>query len=333
MKTLVDKLLKAVIGMIAFVMLMGLAPLSAQPLSAQLSDREISLTEFNAIHASDDFEVTLARGLYGARVTVDRDLAPYIEVYVKAKTLYIAYNERSVPKEIRKLYRGKKGLVPVFRVVAYTPEIQSVSLSDNALFTCMDEFSTAQFELSATGKSVVKNLNVNASSAKVTLKKNASATVSFKTDRGVEAFLDNNANLKMNFTGNELAVNTDGSSVLVADGPSRSVNITAAGSSQVSVVSETDKVNLTTEGSSKVSLSGKALTLSAKGVRNSNVDAFAMPVEQVDADLAGNATVSVSVSQLVSVTLVGGSSLYYSGAPEFRIGKIVKSTLAPYGTK
>lgn len=335
MKSLVDNSLKAIIGMIAFATMLVLAPqrASAQSLSAPILDKEMPVTEFNAVNASDDFEVTLSRGMYGVRLTVDKDLAPYVEVYVKSKTLYLSYNEKSVPKEIRKLYKGKKGLVPIFRVVAYTPEIQSVSLSDNAVFTSLDEFTTAQFELSATGKSLVKNISVNASSAKISLRKNAMATVSLRTDRGVEASLDNNANLKLTFTGNELAVNADGSSVMVADGPCRSVNISSAGSSQVSLVSDTDKVDLSTEGSSKVSLSGKALSMTVKGTRNSTVDAFALPVEQVDANLSGNANVSVSVSKLVSATLVGGSALYYSGSPEFRINKIVKSTLAPYGTK
>ena len=332
---MVDNSLKAVIGMIAFAAMMLLLPqrTSAQPMSAQLYDKEIPVTEFNAINASDDFEVTLSRGSYGVHVTVDKDLAPYVEVYVKSKTLFLSFNEKSVPKDIRKLYKGRNGLVPVFRVIAYTPEIQSVTLSDNVIFASFDEFTTSQFELSAAGRSLVKNLTVNASSAVVNLRKNAAATVSLKTDRGVEANLDNNANLQMSFTGTELAVNAQGSSVLVADGPCSTMHISSAGSSQVSVVSDTDQVDLNTEGGSLVTLSGKARTIAVKGSRSSSVDAFAMPVEQVDANLSGNAYVSVSVSELVSASLVGGSSLYYSGTPKFQITKIVKSTLAPYGTK
>jgi hypothetical protein len=70
-----------------------------------------------------------------------------------------------------------------------------------------------------------------------------------------------------------------------------------------------------------------------KGSRSSVVDAFSMPVEKVDATLSNSSSVTVSVSKQVFANLVGGSSLYYSGSPEFRIEKIVKSTLAPYGTK
>ena len=335
MKLLNDKSLKAFIGMIAFAMVLGLAPQrsASQALSAQLTDRDIMVSEFNAVNVSDDFDVTVSRGSYGVRLTVDKDLAPYVEVYVRSKTLYISYDEKAVPKDLRKLYRGKGGLTPVFRVVAYTPELQGVTLSDNATLTGVEEFVTGDFELTAAGRSQVKNLSVAAATAKVVLRKNAVATLNLKTDRGVEVNTDNNANLKLTFTGKELALNADGSSVVVADGPTTSLNLMTGGSSQVSVTSDTEKVDLTTEGSSHLTLTGKALEMKVKGSRSSSVDAFAMPLETVEANLSNSSNVTVSVSKKVSANLVGGSALYYSGSPEFQIEKIVKSTLAPYGTK
>ena len=335
MKTLTGKSLKALIGMTAFALMLVVAPqrTSAQSLSAQLSDREIPVTEFNAIHVSDGFEVTVARGSYGVRLTVDKELSSYIETYVKGKTLYISYDEKSVPKDIRKLYKGKKALTPVFRAVVYTPQLRSVILSDNSTLNCLEEYASDQFELTASGKSQVRNLSVVANSAKVYLKKNAEATLTLKTERGVEAGLDNSTSLKLTFTGDELAVNAEGSSKVVADGNCRRVNVFSSGSSVVNIVSDTDKVDLTTEGSSKVSLSGSAFDMTVKGSRNSSVDALGMSLETVDANLTGGSSVTVTVSRLVSVSLAGGSALYYSGTPEFKIDKIVKSTLAPYGTK
>ena len=335
MKRLNDKSLKAIIGMIAFTAVLVLAPqrAGAQSLSAELSDRDIAVSEFNAVNVSDDFEVTVSRGTYGVRLTVDKELAPYVEVYVRSKTLYIAYDEKSVPKDLKKVYKGRGSLTPVFRVTVHTPELQSVSLSDNATLTGADEFVAGDFELTAAGKSQVKTLSVSAASAKIVLRKNAIATLSLKTDRGVEVNTDNNANLKLTFTGKELALNADGSSVVVAEGPTRSLNLMTGGSSQVSVTSDTEKVDLTTEGSSKLTLTGKATEMKVKGSRSSSVDAFAMPLETVEADLSNSSSVTVSVSKKVEVNLVGGSALYYSGSPEFKIEKIVKSTLAPYGTR
>ena len=221
----------------------------------------------------------------------------------------------------------------MFRVVAYTPELQAVTLSDNAILTGVEEFAASDFELTMAGKSQVRNLSIAAASARVSMKKNAIANLNLKTDRGVEVNTDNNSNLKLTFTGRELALTSDGSSVVVADGPTKSLNLATGGSSQVSVTSNTEKVQVTSEGSSKLTLTGKAEEMEVKGSRSSVVDAFAMPLEEVEADLSNSSSVTVSVSKKVSVNLVGGSALYYSGSPEFKIEKIVKSTLAPYGTK
>ncbi len=335
MKMLNDKPLRAIIGMIAFAFVLWACPQRAlaQSLSSQLSDKEVAVSEFNALNVSDDFEVTVSRGAYGVRLTVDKELAPYVEVYVRSRTLYVSYDEKSVPKDLKKLYKGKGSLTPVFRVVAYTPELQAVSLSDNATLSGVDEFLTNDFELTAVGKSQVKNLSISASTAKIILKKNAIANLTLKTERGVEVSTDRSSNLKFTFTGNELALNADGSSVIVADGPCRSMNLMTGGSSQVSVNSDTEALDLTTEGSSKLTLTGKAVEMKVRGSRSSTVDAFAMPLEKVEANLSNSSSVTVSVSKQVSVNLVGGSSLYYSGTPTFQIEKIVKSTLAPYGTK
>ena len=335
MKMLNDKSLKAIIGMIAFAAVLFLAPqrTAAQNLSASLSDKDVMVSEFNALNVSDEFEVTVSRGNCGVRLTVDKDLAPYVEVYVRSKTLYVSYDEKAVPKDIKKLYKGRGGLDPVFRIVAYTPELKSVSLADNATLTGVEEFTTDEFELTATGKTQVKNLTVKCATAKVVLKKNAVASLDLKTDRGLEVSTDNSANLKLTFTGKELALNADGSSVVVAEGPSKSLKLMTGGSSQVSVTSETEEVELTTEGSSRLTLTGKAEEMKVKGSRSSSVDAFAMPLEKVEADLSNSSSVTVSVSKKVVANLVGGSALYYSGTPEFEIEKIVKSTLAPYGTK
>lgn len=335
MKMLKDNSLKAFIGMIAFAAVLLVAPqrAKAQSLSAQLTDKDIMVSEFNAVNVSDDFDVTVSRGTYGVRLTVDKELAPYVEVYVRSKVLYISYDEKAVPKEIRKMYRGKGSLTPVFRVVAYTPELQAVTLSDNATLSGVEEFVANDFELTAVGKSQVKNLRLTASSARISMKKNAVVNMNLKTDRGVEVSTDNNANLKLTFSGRELALTADGSSVVVADGPTRSMNLATSGSSQVSVSSDTESVEITSEGSSKLTLTGKALEMKVRGSRSSSVDAFAMPVETVDATLTNSSSVTVSVSKQVTVNLIGGSSLYYSGNPSFQIEKIVKSTLAPYGTK
>ena len=76
MKKLNINILNAAIGMVAFIGAGCLsAPASAQVVS-HLEEKEIQLSEFNAIDIEDDFEVTLVQGAYAVRVYVYADLAP-----------------------------------------------------------------------------------------------------------------------------------------------------------------------------------------------------------------------------------------------------------------
>lgn len=335
MKMLNGNSLKAVIGMIAFavVLLASSQRSAAQVLTPQVMDKDIVVSEFNAINVSDDFEVTVARGAYGARLTVDKELAPYVEVYVRSRTLFITFDEKAVPRDLRKLYRGRGGLTATFRVVVYTPDLQSVTLSDYAILTGTEEFVATDFELVAAGKSQVKNLSITAASGKVSLKKNATANLVIRADRDLEVTTDNNSILDLSYDAENLTLLSGGSSIVTADGPCVTMNLTTAGSSQVKISSETEVVDIAAEGNSQITLNGKAYDLKIKGSRNASVDALAMPLETVDANMANSSSVLVDASKSIHVNLVGGSAVYFTGNPAIEIEKIIKSTLAPYGTK
>ena len=335
MKMLNGNSLKAVIGMIAFasVLLVSSQRTAAQVLTPQVTDKDVVVSEFNAINVSDDFEVTVARGAYGARRTVDKELAPYVEVYVRSRTLFITFDEKAVPRDLRKLYRGRGGLTATFRVTVYTPDLQSVTLSDYAILTGTEEFVASDFELLAAGKSQVKNLSISAASAKIALKKNATANLVIRADRDLEVTTENNSVLDLSYDAENLTVLSGGSSIITADGPCVTMNLTTAGSSQVKISSETEVVDITAEGNSQLVLNGKAYDLKIKGSRNASVDALAMPLETVDANMANSSSVLVDASKSIHVNLVGGSALYFTGTPAIEIGQIIKSTLAPYGSK
>ena len=335
MKMLNGNSLKAVIGMIAFAVAALVSPQrsAAQIPSSLVMDKDVVVTEFNALNVSDDFEVTLTRGAYGAHITVDKELAPYVEVYVRSRTLFINFDEKAVPKDLRKLYRGRNGLTATFRVIVYAPDIKNITLADYAILTGTDDFVSTDFELAAAGKSQVKSLSITAATAKISLKKNAAANLMVRADRSVEVSTDNNSTLDLSYDTETLTLLSAGSSVVNADGPCVNLNLTTAGSSQVKISSETEVVDITAEGSSLVTLNGKAYDLKVQGVRNASVDALAMPLETVDANMANSSSVLVDASKSIHANLVGGSALYFTGNPTIEIEKIIKSTLAPYGTK
>lgn len=333
MKVLNNKFLKAVIGMIAFALLFAFSAAAQNPATGQLEEKEIPLSEFNALNVEDDFEVTVCQGAYGIRLTVDTDLAPYIEKYVKAKTLYISYDEKSVPKDVKKLYKGKGAQIPVFRVVVYVPTLESITLSDNVSLTGTDPFLSGKFELELKDKAQVKMLNVSAQTAKIAMRRNTQAVLNLTTERGIEVAAEGNANLKLTMDAKELVVKASNSAVVAASGKARNVNIDSGSSSQLNLSTQSDRVDINAEGSSKLILAGEGAEMKLKASRSANLEAVNFRCQTLDADLSGSAVANVDVVREIKVCLVGGSALYYSGTPSFRIEKIVKSTLAPIGTK
>ena len=213
------------------------------------------------------------------------------------------------------------------------PTLEAITLSDNATLTGTDPFLAGKFTLELKDKAQVKMLTINAQSAKIEMKKNTQAALTLTAERSIEVITDGNANIKLTLDAKELAVNASGSSIIAASGKARSTNLSTGNSSQVNLSVQTDRVEITAEGSSKINLAGDGEDMKLNASRSSNVEAVNFRAQNLDADLSGSAVASVDIVKSIKATLVGGSALYYSGSPTFTIGKIVKSTLAPVGTK
>ena len=59
---------------------------------------------------------------------------------MRSKTLFITYDEKAVPKDIKKLYKGKNAPKPVFRAVISLPELNGFTLEDNVVLNTTEEF-------------------------------------------------------------------------------------------------------------------------------------------------------------------------------------------------
>ncbi len=281
--------------------------------SSQLQEKTYPVGEFRTLKVSGDFEVTLSRGDYSAKVTVDKVLADYVEVYVRTGVLHISYNEKEVPKDIKKDLKGKKAADLVFRAVVYAPRLEGIELEDNVVLTGVDEFSANDFSLKLEDKALVKNLSVTASSAQVTLKDKSQATFLLNATSDIE-------------------LDVDGSSVLRANVDGRKLTVKAGGSAKATVDATAEAVSVDAGGRSELTLSGKADSLTAKGDRNMKVDARALPVPKVEAKMTGG-ELSVKVEKTLDVDLSGGAEVYYDGSPEMKVRRILKSTLAPVSEK
>ena len=327
MKAIINKVLWLAVGIVCLFVL----PAQAQVTAGQ-EEKSIPVGEFSSISVSDDFEVSLVKGKHGVKITSEKELIPYIQVYVRSKSLFITYDEKSVPKDIRKLFRGRGSSDPVFRAVVSMPEIGGISLSNNATLSSIEDFSGGTFDLNLADKAQVKTLTVRVNSANLNLKKNAQVSMNVEVANRLEINTEGNASIKLSGKAQEFSVNAAGSSELTVSADCKSSTITTSGSADLSLSQKTEKMVLTVGGFSKLNLSGEADSIQIRGERSASVDANAFSVKKAEANLSGSAKVNISISESLDATLVGGSSLYYTGTPSIKIGKVIKSTLAPYGS-
>ena len=328
MKSLVSKIFALLIC--TFTLSAGVA--FAQ-FNSQLEEKKLPVSEFNIVSVSGDFEVTVDKGSYEVRITTDQVLAPYVQVYVRSHTLYISYDEKSVPKDIKKQFKGRKSSDPVFRAVVLVPELNGVLLSDNATLMGTEEFAGSSVSINLSDKAQIKNLTLKCKNATLNMKKNAMAALTIHADDKVDLFTEGNAALKLTSRTHDMTLAAEGSSQVAITGETRGkTTFNLSGSAEVTANLRGPRVTLQTAGSSELVLNGEAQNLAVYAERNSEVDANGFQVRKAEANLSGSARVNVNVQEELSVIATGGSALYYRGTPEIKIGKVIKSTLAPFGT-
>ena len=323
------------IGTIASVMALSATVALAQEqqsFTIQLEDKVLPVSDFNSISVANDFEVTLDKGECGVRLTVDNALSPYVQVYVRAKTLYIGYDDKSVPKDIKKLYKAKNAAQPTFRAVVTMPEVAAITMTDNASITSAVEFPGEFLQLTLGDRTQVKSLSVIATTAAVSMTKNAQAVLSLKADDKIEITNDANSNLKLSANTGNLTVNGNGNTTISIGAETPVANVNGNGNAKMALAAKADNINVNAIGNSKIVLSGETAALSVRGEKNGDIDADGLIVKDVVASMNGSSKATVSSAETVDATLLGGSTLFYSGSPVFKIGRIVKSTLAPKGS-
>ncbi len=325
MKNLFSKLLCLAVLASAFAF-----PSRAQFVN-HLEESTLPVGEFTMVSASGDFEVTLSKGSYGVRLTTDKNLTPYVQVYVRSNTLYLTYDEKSVPKDIKKLYKGKNASQPVFRAVVSMPQLNGIELDDNVILSSAEAFYGSDIVISLTDKAQVRNLTVQGNSITVNMKKNAQAALTLTADKKMEVTTDDKAILKLAEKAREITLNAKGNSDNALSGEGEILNLNLSEKTTSNVSHRTKNAVLNVGGSSKLILTGTGEYLEVKGGKNAEVEAVAFPVKTMKAELDGG-KVNVAVEKEMNVTLLGGSSLFFTGSPTLIVNKIVKSTLAPAGT-
>lgn len=277
---------------------------------AQTRTIEHEYSEFDAISVSDGFKVTMVeRDGYNAKFKVSDALESYIECYVKGGTLYIGIDEKSVPKDAKKAFKGKNSEGPILEATVYVPSLNSITLNDNGSFSCSSDIKADKFKMNLSGTSSVANLNVKAESAVISVGKKSKLS-SF--------------NVK---AGDKLTVNGDGNASAVIEYTAKTLEVNNAGSADLAINGQCNSTAVTTSGSAKLSLSGKTGVLKVAGKGGSSkIDASAVSVDDVTVSLDG-AELTVNPGNNLSLDLGKGASVSYSGDPKIKIVKIQNASV------
>ena len=336
---MINKRFFAVIGIIALALVSGGASAIAQDASAtqtesftiQVEEKVIPVGDFSAISVSNDFEINLDGGDCGVRLSVDNALAPYVQVYVRAKTLYIAYDEKSVPKEIKKLYKGRGTPEPTFRAVVTLPSISALTASNSAVINSVGDFTGDAVQISLSDKAQIKNLSLQCVTTTVALAKNAQAVMNINASERIEINSEGGSSINLNAACSDLVINGTGNSAITVRSDAKNVALTGAGSVKISASVNATNVSVVSQNSKDVVIKGQAEELDVKLDKFAELDTEGLTVGNLSAVLAGNSKFNANATNSIEADLVGNSTMIFSGTPVCKISRVVKSTLAPKG--
>lgn len=277
---------------------------------AQTRTIEHEYSEFDAISVSGGFKVTMVeKDGYNAKFKVSDSLESYLECYVKGGILYIGLDDKSIPKEVKKSFKGKNSEEPVLEATIYVSSLNSITLNDDCTFSSSSSLNPDKFKMELSGTSSIANLNVNAESAVISVGKKAKLS-SF--------------NVKAK---DKVTVNADGNASVVLEYSAKTLNVNNSGSAELAVNGQCEAAVVSTANSAKLSLSGKAGSLKVTGKGGSSkIDAGTMSVDDVTVSLDG-AELTVAPGKNLSLDLGKGASVCYAGDPKIKIVKIQNASV------
>lgn len=277
--------------------------------TAQVRTIEHDYSAFDGINASNKFKVTVVLSEnYSAKLTIDDALESYVQCYVKGGQLYIGLDEKNIPKDLKKAYKGKNASEPTLNAVVNMPVLNSLTLSDEAAFMNTSTINSDNFTLTLNDETSITNLSILAGkSATLNVNKKAKlSSSSVKCDGDIALNGDGKASVTVEFIGNNVTLNNAGSAEIAANG-------------------ECKKLSVNTSGSSKTTVSGKAEGLVVNG-KGGKVDASALPVYDAAIAVTGS-DVIVNAANTLELDLGRGAEITYSDEPVIKINKIQNASV------
>lgn len=282
--------------------------------SAETFQKDESFTCFNAIEASNTFQVSVKRGSdYYVHLVIDKRVENYYTVFLNGGTLVLGIKEKEYTKDVVKnLFKQKDTSPLVLMATVYIPqdaEINEICLEDSAILTCDTPLRTKQnFKIETTETSSVKGLEIVSSSLTVKTEKKSSVIAEADSP--------------------EISINTKNSSIADLTVKAKNVNVESDNFSQLTLSGATTEARLRSSGSSKLAVktTTENFFVSAKG--SSVIDATEGVITNAEVELTG-ADCMVNPLKTLTLSVASNAELVFDGTPVITIKKITNSTVIP----
>lgn len=291
----------------------------AQPLFGQ-TVRETDYRELPAFHSIElggDFSLDIQYGKqYEVRLSVEELFADYVMFSALDSTLAVTLDERRVPAEVRRVFRGKDAAAPVFRVFVTMPEsLRSLKLDARAVLLSADDLvvDSERFRLQAS-----ENARV--------------ASLAFGSGR-VELSLDRKADVRMSVTCDSLSVVQAGTANLDLTHHTLVSSFDVSGSSTLALKGETGLLKINARGFTKSILNGTAPVARYKLANSSQVNATLLETSRAFVEMSGLGSLTQAASEELSVDLSGGATVYFLNDPSIHVIYLKNASLIPYDRK
>lgn len=286
---------------------------SVLPSKAQTKDVYHDFSMFTSLNIRN-FEVYVEKSEnFGIKLSVDELLERYVEAYVKNKTLYVSIDFKDVPRDIRKIYKGKNVEPPILRVTVFMGNINEISLSEGAVFSASEQLESDRFDLKLYDNSKISGLMLNANTANIVLEKKSSALL--------------NLNVK------EVTIKTYGASNLKLNHTSEYLSLDASNYSSNSIIGDCSVLDITAGGTSQITLQGNCKKLNIEAMKASMINALEVSTDEAKIKQSGSSVVTENASDKLTVEMDGNSFLYFNGEPVVKVISIKSSSLLPYESK
>ena len=286
---------------------------SVLPSKAQTKDVYHDFSMFTSLNIRN-FEVYVEKSEnFGIKLSVDELLERYVEAYVKNKTLYVSIDFKDVPRDIRKIYKGKNVEPPILRVTVFMGNINEISLSEGAVFSASEQLESDRFDLKLYDNSKISGLMLNANTANIVLEKKSSALL--------------NLNVK------EVTIKTYGASNLKLNHTSEYLSLDASNYSSNSIIGDCSVLDITAGGTSQITLQGNCKKLNIEAMKASMINALELSTNEAKIKQSGSSVVTENASDKLTVEMDGNSFLYFNGEPVVKVISIKSSSLLPYESK